>query len=171
MSHCSFVSNGWSFYFLLTVLVGFVAPLQVIAESAERLILSEDFEGGLDLWRVEDRGGHHLVELSDGRLIVRNLVPTPGVFVWSRVELPASFRLEFDFTADAGFKDVYLEGIEGGVAIWGRHLGKLRYGHFKEPFSLERQMSSNHHGFLEWSLPVATFAPGRNAALSLTATF
>ena len=97
MSHCSFVSNGWSFYFLLTVLVGFVAPLQVIAESAERLILSEDFEGGLDLWRVEDRGGHHLVELSDGRLIVRNLVPTPGVFVWSRVELPASFRLEFDF--------------------------------------------------------------------------
>jgi phosphate-selective porin OprO/OprP len=72
------------------------------------------------------------------------------------------FRIEFDFFADSGFKDAYLEGTEGGLAIWGHHLGKLRYGHFKEPFSLERQMSGFHLGFLEWSLPVSTFAPGRN---------
>jgi phosphate-selective porin OprO/OprP len=83
------------------------------------------------------------------------------IFAEGRVR-KMDFRLEFDFAADAGFKDVYLEGIEGGVAIWGHPLGKLRYGHFKEPFSLERQMSANHLGFLEWSLPVGTFAPGRN---------
>jgi hypothetical protein len=97
MSRSAWIGNGWSFYLLVAVLAGFFAPFQLFGESDERLILSEDFEDGLDLWRVEDRGGHHLVEVTDGRLIIRNLVPTPGVFVWSRVELPTSFRLEFDF--------------------------------------------------------------------------
>ena len=72
------------------------------------------------------------------------------------------FRIEFDFAADAGFKSLYFEGKDGGLAIWDHLLGKFRYGYFQEPFSLEQNVSSFDTTFVEVSLPVATFAPGNN---------
>jgi phosphate-selective porin OprO/OprP len=67
-----------------------------------------------------------------------------------------NFKFEYDFAADQGLKDAYIDTL-GRV----EHI-QLRLGHFKEPFSLERHTSANDLGFLEWSLPVATIAPGRN---------
>jgi phosphate-selective porin OprO/OprP len=73
-----------------------------------------------------------------------------------------NFNLSFDFGADAGFKNIWVEGRKGGLSVWGHYLGKLRLGQMMEPFSLERQTSSHFGGFLERSLPVQTFAPGHN---------
>ena len=72
------------------------------------------------------------------------------------------FRIEFDAAADAGFKDIYLEGKEGGLAIWGHLLGKFRYGQFQEPFSLEQNVSAFDTSFVEISMPITTIAPGNN---------
>jgi phosphate-selective porin OprO/OprP len=72
------------------------------------------------------------------------------------------FNVSIDLGADAGFKNIWIEGRKGGLSVWGHHLGKLRLGQMMEPFSLERQTSSNFGGFLERSLPVQTFAPGHN---------
>ena len=72
------------------------------------------------------------------------------------------FRVEFDFAADAGFKSAYLEGRKGGIEIWGKLIGKFRYGLFQEPFSLEENMSAWDTSFIEISMPINTIAPGAN---------
>ena len=72
------------------------------------------------------------------------------------------FSLSFDAGADLGFKDIWLEHTSKGLTAWGANFGKLRVGQMKEPFSLSRHMASNDLPFLEWALPVSTFAPGRN---------
>jgi phosphate-selective porin OprO/OprP len=71
------------------------------------------------------------------------------------------FKFEYDFAADRGLKDAYVEG--------GKYLKYVRWriGHFKEPVSLARQTSSNDLGFLEWALPVPVLAPGRNWGLMI----
>ena len=72
------------------------------------------------------------------------------------------FRSEFEFAEDAGFKSAYLEGREGGLEIWGHLLGKLRFGYFDEPFSLEQSVSTFDTTFVEASLPTHAIAPGTN---------
>ncbi|MGW8179516.1 MAG: DUF1961 family protein [bacterium] len=85
---------GWLFLFIpQTALLSDL----VFSQSQERIIFDESFEQGLDHWEVEDRGRNHLIELKDGKLIIRNRTETPGIFVWNRISLPKSFRLEFDF--------------------------------------------------------------------------
>jgi hypothetical protein len=82
---------------LLTLLLSFWIP--VLSQSSdERLIFEERFEHGLNHWKVEDRGKHHLIELTNGELHISNRTETPGVFVWNTTPLPESYRLEFDFT-------------------------------------------------------------------------
>ena len=51
------------------------------------------------------------------------------------------FRFEYDFAVDQGLKDAFIDNL-------GRQAMKsaaLRVGHFKEPFSLERQTSRHYH--------------------------
>ncbi len=68
------------------------------------------------------------------------------------------FKAQYDFAGgDASFKDVYI-GLDNQ---W----GKVLFGHFKEPFSLEELTSSKYLAFLERSLPVEAFAPSRNAGI------
>ena len=74
--------------------------------------------------------------------------------VYNRVE----FKANYDFAGgDADFKDVW-------VALkfdW----GKMKFGHFKEHFSLEELNSSKYITFLERALPVLAFAPSRNSGI------
>lgn len=71
------------------------------------------------------------------------------------------FKADYDFAGgDADFKDVYV-GLVGLPGV-----GSLTIGHFKEPFSLEEIVSSNHVTFLERGLPNA-FAPSRNTGIML----
>jgi len=100
--------------------------------------------------------------------------PTDSTVDFRRIRIYAvgvvrrmNFNISFDFGADAGFKNIWIEGREGGLSVWGHYLGKLRLGQMMEPFSLERQNSSHFGGFLERSLPVQTFAPGHNIGAML----
>jgi len=88
-------------------------------------------------------------------------------FAVGTIDRHLRYHVEYDFGADWGFKDAFVEGVDRGLTVWGYDIGQFRLGHFKEPFSLERQTSSNSFGFLEWSLPVGTFAPGRNIGFML----
>ncbi len=69
------------------------------------------------------------------------------------------FKLQFDFAGgDADLKDAYL-----GLRDFG--FGKIRAGHFKEPFGLEELTSSKYITFMERALPIEAFAPSRNAGV------
>ncbi len=72
--------------------------------------------------------------------------------VYQRVE----FKAQYDFAGgSADFKDVWI----GLKLDW----GQVRFGHFKEYFSLEEQTSSKYLAFIERSLPVEAFSPSRNS--------
>lgn len=71
------------------------------------------------------------------------------------------FKLQFDFAGgDADLKDAYL-GLKDFP------FGKIKAGHFKEPFGLEELTSSKYITFMERSLPTEAFAPSRNAGVML----
>ena len=125
-------------------LPGLLSPLNIVflpvlvltlshflfSQTNERVIFEEDFEHGLNRWKVEDRGAHHLIELKDGKLIISNRTETPGIFVWNRIDLPDSFRVEFDFSPvgrgskKEGFFLLFLgaKGVDGasifGESVW-----------------------------------------------------
>ena len=83
------------------------------------------------------------------------------VFASGRLIRRWDFNVQVDFGADPGIKDFWFEGVKFvRFARW-------RLGQFKEPFSLERHTSSYKLAFLEWSTPVATFAPGRGVGVML----
>ncbi len=68
------------------------------------------------------------------------------------------FKAQYDFAGgDADFKDVWI-GIKNSA-------GELRFGHYKEYFSLEELTSSKYLAFLERSLPVGAFSPSRNSGV------
>jgi phosphate-selective porin OprO/OprP len=70
------------------------------------------------------------------------------------------YKLQFDFAGgDADLKDAY---IATRLPI-----GKIKVGHFKEPFGLEELTSSKYITFLERSLPTEAFSPSRNAGVML----
>lgn len=66
------------------------------------------------------------------------------------------YKLQFDFSAgDAGVKDAY---VEIGKIPW---VGNFRAGHFKQPFGMEMQTSSNFATFMERGFTNA-FTPERD---------
>ena len=84
------------------------------------------------------------------------------VFAQGTVDHHLRYSLSFNFGADAGFGDIFVEGREHGLNVFGYRVGQFRLGSFQEPFSFERVMSGYYTGFLERSLPVWTFTPGNN---------
>ncbi len=81
------------------------------------------------------------------------------LFVEGTIYHRVKFKAQYDFTGgDADFKDVWI-GLKQG---W----GEVRFGHFKEYFSLEELTSSKYLAFLERSLPNA-FSPGRNSGIGI----
>ena len=83
------------------------------------------------------------------------------VFANGRLFRRFDFDFEWDFGADTGLKDAWLEGDKFTKIF------RWRIGHFREPISLSRQTGSNFLGLLERPLPIATFAPGRNWGIML----
>jgi phosphate-selective porin OprO/OprP len=71
------------------------------------------------------------------------------------------FKTQIQFEGGGGnkFKDVYI-GMKTPI-------GKVRVGHFKEPFSIEKLTSSRFITFMERSLG-DVFAPGRNIGLQVS---
>ncbi len=76
--------------------------------------------------------------------------------IYERIE----FKAQYDFTGgDADFKDMYI-GVKNN---W----GTLRFGHFKEYFSLEELTSSKYLAFIERSSPIEAFSPSRNSGIGV----
>lgn len=98
----------------------------------------------------------------DSQASLRNIV----IYAVGRFQ-NLNFNASFDLGADWGLDATWVESAKGGLDAWGHHLGKLRIGLVYEPFSLERQTSSYNGGFMERSLPVATFAPGTNLGVKI----
>ncbi len=84
------------------------------------------------------------------------------LFAQGTIDHHLRYSLSFNFGADPGFGDIFVEGREHGLNVFGYRVGQFRLGSFQEPFSFERVMSSYYTGFLERSLPVWAFAPGSN---------
>lgn len=75
-----------------------------------------------------------------------------------------TYKLQYDFTATGidGIQDAFID--YKGFDRW-----KIRFGHFKEPFSLQNMTSSKYIRFMERGMP-HLFAPGRNIGLAATAS-
>jgi phosphate-selective porin OprO and OprP len=97
-----------------------------------------------------------LPEIEDGFEFRRARMFIEGT-VYENVE----FKIQYDFAGgDAAAKDIYV----GLVDDW----GKVRFGQFKEAFSLEELTSSKYITFVERSLPVLAFAPSRNVGVGFS---
>lgn len=80
---------------------------------------------------------------------------------------PVEYRIAMDFALQGrpSFIDVYvgLSDVPG--------LGRVRVGHFFEPFSLEQYSQNRFVTFLERALPTEPIAPGRNTGVMANNTF
>ena len=83
-------------------------------------------------------------------------------FAQGTIDHHLRYSLSFNFGADPGFGDIFIEGRDSGLNVFGYRIGQFRLGSFQEPFSFEKMMSSYYTGFLERALPVWTFTPGNN---------
>lgn len=80
------------------------------------------------------------------------------LFFAGRVYYKIKFKAQFDFAGDeVEVKDLF-------VAL-DSQVGEVRFGHYHEQFSQELVTSSKYLAFLERSLPVEAFAPGRNSGV------
>ena len=113
--------------------------------------ISED--DGLKSHLVPDADGtgtESLGDQADGVEFRRVRLYLAGL-IYDNVE----YKLQFDFAGgDADLKDAY-------IALRDFPVGRLKMGHFKEPFGLEELTSSKYITFLERAFPVA-LAPSRN---------
>lgn len=76
--------------------------------------------------------------------------------IYDKVE----FKAQYDFAGgDADVKDLWIALKQS----W----GKVKFGHFKEPFGLEELTSSKYLAFMERSLTSA-FVPGRNSGIGIS---
>jgi phosphate-selective porin OprO/OprP len=75
------------------------------------------------------------------------------------------FKLDVDFANIREIKDNWI-GLKKKIPV----LGYIKFGHMKEPFSLEELTSGTNITFMERSLPTLVFAPGRNIGLMFNNT-
>ena len=80
---------------------------------------------------------------------------------------PSEYRIEMDFAQEGrpSFLDVYA-GLNDLPL-----LGRVRVGHFLEPFSLDRVQSNRYLTFMERGLPSQAFSPGRNMGIMANNTW
>ncbi|MBA3315432.1 MAG: porin [Planctomycetota bacterium] len=80
---------------------------------------------------------------------------------------PAEYRIEMDFAL--GGRPSFLDVWTGLNDV--PYLGRVRVGHFFEPFSLERYTPNRFTTFMERSLSDQTFAPARNMGVMANDTY
>jgi phosphate-selective porin OprO/OprP len=154
-------------------------------------------KGFSEKWRTFTQATQGLLvwDFFDGRLTIRShaRVKVDGTFGWAddtyesfygeveqgirvrelslwaqgTVDHHLRYSFSFDFGADAGVGDAFVEGRDRGLDVFGYRVGQFRVGIFQEPFSFERTMSSHYTGLLERALPVWTFSPGYNLGYML----
>lgn len=80
---------------------------------------------------------------------------------------PSDYRIEFDFALSGrpSFLDVSLGFHDLPV------IGRIRFGHFFEPFSLERLTPNRFLTYMERALPDSPFVPARNTGIMALNTY
>jgi phosphate-selective porin OprO/OprP len=87
------------------------------------------------------------------------------IFMSGSISENGIFKAEYDFAGgDVDFADVYIGLTKLPV------VGTVRVGHMKEAFGLEELTSSKYITFMERSLPILAFAPGRNSGIGINDT-
>ncbi len=112
---------------------------------------------GSESKQVEDQFGR-----IDSSLKVRSLRLKSHGSIYDMI-----YAVSIELGTELSLRDAWVDSEEGGLSIWGQSLGRFRVGHQKEPFSFERQTSTDYISFLERSLPVATFAPDHSLGAAL----
>jgi phosphate-selective porin OprO/OprP len=79
------------------------------------------------------------------------------------------YKLQLDF-ADGSLstKDAYIAILTKGHKGLEDVIDQVKFGHFKEPFSLEELTSSKYMTFIERATPVGLFAPSRNPGAAIS---
>lgn len=90
-----------------------------------------------------------------------------SLFAQGTIDHHIRYSVSFDFGADAGYGEAFIEGREEGLSVFGYRIGQFRLGFFQEPFTFERVESSYYSSFVERSLPIWTFSPGSNLGYML----
>lgn len=112
------MAQNLSVVIFVGALLGIVAGA-VIAQSrpapAGRVVIEESFDKDLSNWVSE---GPNSAEVKDGRLVMKTTdAARDGQYLWLKKDLPADFRLEFDFTpvSRSGFFLLFFcaKGVEG----------------------------------------------------------
>jgi phosphate-selective porin OprO/OprP len=95
-----------------------------------------------------------------GDVVSGNEMRRAFLYVAGTVYKAVEFKVEYDFVGGtAKFKDMF-------IGILNLPFGKLRIGHFKEPFNMEELTSDLNLTFIERSLP-NMFAPSRNTGFAI----
>jgi phosphate-selective porin OprO and OprP len=94
-------------------------------------------------------------DLDGSDIDFRNL----SVDIFGTIYDKVDFRLEIDFANARDIKDNWIRFSNNP------YLKHIKFGHMKEPFSLEEQTGINSITFMERALPVLAFSQGRNIGI------
>ncbi len=142
---------------------------KIFAEATRGLLVWDFFDGKLTIraharFQVDGtvaRPDQHLENLTGALGSSFDLRKLEAV-AQGTIDHHLRYSIALNLGADPGFGEVFVEGIDRGLEVFGYRVGQFRLGLFQEPFSFERVTSGYYTGFLERSLPVWTFTPGNN---------
>ena len=121
--------------------VGLRAQLDATVPLSENSILEDEFGSFANSFDVR-----RFRLFAEGRLLRR----------WD-------FKLQLDLGSEDGLMETFVDGFLASKL----KVAAFKVGRFTEPYSLEQLTSSNQLGFVERSLPIVAFAPGRNLGVML----
>ena len=141
-------------------------------EQAEKAAIQKEAKKPEVNWTAELQADFYAFNQDDASRLSVGDIENGEAFRRARIGMwghygPSEYRLEVDFAQEGrpSFLDVYA-GLNDLPL-----LGRVRVGHFLEPFSIDRVQSNRYLTFMERGLPSQAFSPGRNMGLMANNTW